>query len=72
MRKMISLLLVFALCLSLAACGGTGNETHDYILRLLEQEDYDMAIHVIEGLRDGKSNSPQQMPDQPPAGRTPR
>ena len=60
MKKILAILLVISLCLSLAACGGTGNETYDYILQLLKNEDYDMAIHVIEGLRDGKVNSQQQ------------
>lgn len=55
MKRLISLLLAIALCLSLAACNsGTGNETYDYILHLLESEEYDMAIYLIEGLRDGK------------------
>lgn len=56
MKKVISILLVLALCLSMVACGKsrTGNESYDYILYLLEQGNYDMAIHVIEGLRDGK------------------
>lgn len=65
MKKTISLLLVLILCFSLAACGGTGNETHDYILHLLENEEYDMAIYVIEGLRDGKTDTPQQVPNDP-------
>lgn len=60
MKKLIALILMVAICLSLAACGGTGNKDHDYILHLLEQGEYDMAIHVIEGLRDGNSNAPQQ------------
>lgn len=60
MKKTISLLLVLTLCFGLAACGGTGNETHDYILRLLESGEYDMAIYVIEGLRDGKVGTPEQ------------
>lgn len=70
MKKVISLLLVLSLCFSLAACGGTGNETHDYILHLLENEEYDMAIYVIEGLRDGKvgmqQSGEQQVVDQQP------
>lgn len=43
MKKLTALLLVLFLCLSLAACGNTGNPDHDYILHLLEQGDYDMA-----------------------------
>lgn len=65
MKKTISLLLVLTLCFGLAACGGTGNETHDYILRLLESGEYDMAIYVIEGLRDGKTNTSQQVSNDP-------
>lgn len=60
MKKVISLLLILSLCFGLVACGGTGNETHDYILHLLENEDYDMAIHVIEGLKEGKTHAAQQ------------
>ena len=55
MKKIIGIFLVLTMCLSLCACGGTGNADHDYILKLLEQEDYDMAIYVIEGLRDGRA-----------------
>ena len=62
MKKLTALILTVCLCLSLAACGGsgTGNPDHDYILHLLEQGDYDMAIRVIEGLRDKNPNAPQQ------------
>lgn len=66
MKKVIPLLLVLAMCLCLAACGGTGNEAHDYILSLLEKEEYDMAIYVIEGLRDGKAGA-QSRPDDSPS-----
>ena len=62
MKKMIALLLAFSLCLSLTACG-TGNDDHDYILSLLEKGEYDMAIHVIEGLKDGKLDA---QPDNQP------
>ena len=64
MKKVISLLLALSLCFSLAACGSTGNETHDYILYLLEEENYDMAIYVIEGLKEGNSNTAQQEAQQ--------
>ncbi len=64
MKKIISALLIMVLCLSLCACGGTGNEHYDYIIYLLENGQYDMAIHTIEGIRDGVA-SPQQ-PDQQP------
>lgn len=57
MKKLTAILLAIALLVSLAACGGTGNDTHDYILSLLEAGEYDMAIYVIEGLRDGVSSS---------------
>ncbi len=60
MRKITVFLLLISLCLGLCACGGTGNADHDYILHLLEQEDYDMAIHVIEGLRDGSSGESER------------
>ena len=60
MRRTIAFLTALILCLSFAACGGTGNETHDYILHLLENGEYDMAIHVIEGLKSGKTDPAQQ------------
>jgi len=53
MKKLFTVLFIISMCLSLCACGGTGNKDHDYILSLLEEGRYDMAIHVIEGLRDG-------------------
>ena len=51
MKKWIALLLAVAVCASLAACGGTGNPDHDYVLALMEKGDYDMAIKVLENLR---------------------
>ncbi|MBR5121233.1 MAG: hypothetical protein IKU89_01650 [Oscillospiraceae bacterium] len=62
MKKLFALLIAVVICFSLVACGKTGNETFDYILYLLEQGDYDMAIYIIEGLRDGTENS---TPDSP-------
>lgn len=57
MKKLISIILVFSLLLALSGCGGTGNKSYDYILELLENEDYDMAIHVIEGLKANSSGT---------------
>ena len=51
MKKWIALLLAVAVCISLVACGGTGNPDHDYVLSLMEKGDYDMAIKVLENLR---------------------
>lgn len=68
MKKALSLILVLALCVSLAACGGTGNKDHDYILHLLEQGDYDMAIHVIEGLRDSRTGTGETTQATEPEG----
>lgn len=51
MKKWIALLLAVAVCIALAACGGTGNPDHDYVLALMEKGDYDMAIKVLENLR---------------------
>ena len=64
MKRVIALSLLLSLCLSLAACGGTGNKDHDYILQLLENGEYDMAIHVIEGLKSGKTDTAQQQQSQ--------
>ncbi len=63
MKKLLSILIILALCLSLCACGGTGSKDFDYIVSLLEEGRYDMAIHVIEGLRDGADSS--EAPTQP-------
>lgn len=50
MKKICLLLLVLALCLP-AHCFATENETHAYIIALLEAGEYDAAIEVIEGLK---------------------
>lgn len=65
MKRFTALVLALALLCSLTACGGTGNETHDYSLHLLEEGQYDMAIHVILGLRDmeGGVPAPRNLPD---------
>ena len=52
MKKWIALLLAVSLCAALAACGGTKNPDHDYVLSLMEKGDYDMAIQVLEHLRE--------------------
>lgn len=57
MKKLFSLLIIFVLLFSLCACGSTGNKDYDYIIALLEEGNYDMAIHVIEGLRGSVDNS---------------
>ena len=51
MKKLLALLVAASLCLALAACGGTGNPDHEYVLSLMERGDYDMAISVLEDLR---------------------
>ena len=58
MKKFIVFLLATALCLSMAACGGTGYPDHDYVLALMEKGDYDMAIQVLEHLRDQAGGTP--------------
>lgn len=52
MKKILTIVLVLLLCLSITACAGKSNTEHEYILSLLEKGDYDMAILVIEGIRD--------------------
>jgi len=54
MKKLFCLILPVAMCISFAACGskGTGNADHDYVIALMEKGDYDMAITVLEHLRD--------------------
>ena len=58
MRKWIALLLAVLLCLSVAGCGGSGNPDHDYVLSLMEKGDYDMAIQVLEHLREQAGGAP--------------
>ncbi len=67
MKKLISLILALLLCVSTVGCGKT-NEDHEYILHLLEQEEYDMAIRVIEALRDEKGGAPAQTEAAPVSG----
>lgn len=68
MKKTLSLLLALALCLTLTACSsGTGNTDYDYILSLLDRGEYDMAIQVIEMLRqDVALAEDQQREEQRP------
>ena len=68
MKKTLSLLLALALCLTLTACSsGTGNTDYDYILSLLDRGEYDMAIQVIEMLRqDVAPAEDQQREEQRP------
>lgn len=52
MKRLFAIAAAALLCLSLVACGGETDPEHEYILSLLEKQDYDMAILVIEGIRD--------------------
>jgi len=53
MKKRILLMLAAWMFLSFTACGsGTGNADHDYVIALMEKGDYDMAITVLEHLRE--------------------
>ena len=50
LKKCISLLVILALCLTLAACAdssGSANPDYEYLLHLLDNGEYDMAIQVI-------------------------
>ena len=58
MKRIILLLIALSLCICLSACGAkTNNSDYDYILSLLDRGEYDMAISVIEMLRDAEENS---------------
>ena len=63
MKKLIALLLAVTLCVSLAACGGAKNPDQEYVLALMEKGDYDMAIRVLENLRDQAGGSPKEEPE---------
>lgn len=58
MRKWIALLLAVLLCLSVTGCGGSGNPDHDYVLSLMEKGDYDMAIQILEHLKEQAGGAP--------------
>jgi len=59
MKRLLSLVLSGLLCISLCACSSDPRQKEiDYIVSLLEEENYDMAIYVIEGLRNLGSASP--------------
>lgn len=57
MKKRLAILLLLVVCLLLTACGQKENPEHAYIMSLLEEGEYDMAIHVIEGIRDKETGS---------------
>lgn len=59
MKHILRLTLTALLCLALAGCGKTADKDHEYILHLLENGDYDMAISVIENLRDRELGTPR-------------
>ncbi len=50
MKKVLFLLLIIALALPLN-CLADENDAYAYIISLLENREYDMAIHVIEGMK---------------------
>jgi len=52
MKRILTIVISLLLCLALIACGAEKNTEHEYILSLLEAGDYDMAILVIEGIRE--------------------
>ena len=54
---------MLSLCVSPLTCLASTAEDHQYILYLLENGQYDMAIHVIEGLKQfAASQGQQQVP----------
>lgn len=67
MKRFLLLLMCLVLCLLPAGGGASGNPTYDYIIHLLDQGQYNMAIHVIEGMRDGKMEEDSPQPQQTPA-----
>lgn len=80
MKQLFAIAAAALLCLSLVACGGETDPEHEYILSLLEKQDYDMAILVIEGIRDREfgprptvqetaaAEEPSTEPETQPAG----
>ena len=70
MKKVLSIIIVLALCLSLCACGSKGNPDHEYIVTLLEKGEYDMAIELIKHLKERDGGAVQSVPsatEQPDA-----
>ena len=62
MKKWIMLLAAASLCLAMIGCGKTENPDHAYVLALMERGDYDMAISVLENLRNQAGQSPTTSP----------
>ena len=62
MKKVLSLIIILALCLSLCACGSKGNPDHEYIVTLLEKGEYDMAIDLIKLLKERDGGAVQSVP----------
>ncbi len=59
MKRFITLALAALMIFTAASCGKSEELDPEiaYIVELIEDEDYDMAIHVIEGLRDQNGGS---------------
>ena len=60
MKKLFCLLLAVLICLGFAACGAEPDPDHEYILSLLEKGEYDMAIEIIEHIKERKGAASAQ------------
>ena len=71
MKRFFSLLLCGVLCLSLTACGGSGNGNanrgeYDYLLELLDEHKYSEAVDYINRLAyDYAEENKGEQPDSP-------
>jgi len=66
MKRAVLFFLTLALLLSMTACGGkqsTGNPDHDYVIALMEEGDYAMAITVLEHLMEENGDTPHPKED---------
>ena len=74
MKKVFITILCLLLCFALCGCGSKGNPDHEYILTLLEKGEYDMAIEIIQHLKErenGGVSQPQPSESTSPTVETP-
>lgn len=60
--KILRILLVMLLCLALAGCGTKLSTEEEYLLSLVQEGNYDMAIQVIENIRIREGGAASAVP----------